>query len=311
MVGDGGVGRAGIRFPADYCSGRCPPPIMAIRVVSTVHERAVMSIHVQCPNCGKRLTSKDELAGQNATCPGCKKVMVVPAISPAVPSALAEDGAVLFILPESIPRNPLFGDVDWSNLKPSDLLVRALETRDEATVCHAFRCCQFHFDKACGLMSRGAYKDADRHYVMGGCDRHDLPYFLKRWKVSFEDAIALETLSESRGKDIVTDHDRDMCYRELPSWAPCVECGTAHAKPGSWRSSRGVCPRCHATVNFAEQQQNQLIAAVVRDKVPIAVVEFKARLRSAYAAWCKPFATDKFAPQLQTLISLVLANRKS
>ena len=41
-----------------------------------------MPISVQCPSCGKKLTAKDELAGKKATCPGCKKLFVIPAARP-------------------------------------------------------------------------------------------------------------------------------------------------------------------------------------------------------------------------------------
>ena len=41
-----------------------------------------MPISVQCPSCGKKLTAKDELAGKKATCPGCKRLLVIPAARP-------------------------------------------------------------------------------------------------------------------------------------------------------------------------------------------------------------------------------------
>ncbi|MGO9115374.1 MAG: hypothetical protein ACLP9L_39685 [Thermoguttaceae bacterium] len=41
-----------------------------------------MPISIQCPGCGKKLTAKDELAGKKATCPGCKKVLVIPTARP-------------------------------------------------------------------------------------------------------------------------------------------------------------------------------------------------------------------------------------
>ena len=52
-----------------------------------------MPIHVQCLNCGKKLTAKDELAGKNATCPSCGKVMVVPSALLASPGMLTDQAA--------------------------------------------------------------------------------------------------------------------------------------------------------------------------------------------------------------------------
>jgi len=42
-----------------------------------------MSIGVQCPGCGKKLTAKDELAGKRVKCPACSLAVVVP--TPPVP----------------------------------------------------------------------------------------------------------------------------------------------------------------------------------------------------------------------------------
>jgi len=42
-----------------------------------------MPFSVQCPSCGKKLTAKDELAGKKATCPGCKKILAIPAARPS------------------------------------------------------------------------------------------------------------------------------------------------------------------------------------------------------------------------------------
>jgi len=58
-----------------------------------------MPIGVQCPGCGKKLTAKDELAGKKATCPGCKKVLVIPAARPLSqpkPPVPAKPAAVTF-----------------------------------------------------------------------------------------------------------------------------------------------------------------------------------------------------------------------
>ena len=46
-----------------------------------------MPIKVLCSSCGKRLTARDELAGSNANCPACGKILRVPGAAPA--SALA------------------------------------------------------------------------------------------------------------------------------------------------------------------------------------------------------------------------------
>jgi outer membrane biosynthesis protein TonB len=42
-----------------------------------------MPLSIQCPNCGKKLTAKDEMAGKKATCPACKKVLLIPSARPA------------------------------------------------------------------------------------------------------------------------------------------------------------------------------------------------------------------------------------
>jgi hypothetical protein len=231
-------------------------------------------------------------------------------------AGVAEEQAVLFILPEHI-SSYRDGYVPWtnfwSNLKPSDLLLRAVEGKDEATVRQAFRCCQFHFDKAYTLLQSGDYEAAHRQYVMGGCNRASDIVSLSIWEVPFEYAVALEMNNNERRVrgDIVTDSDRDKCYRRLPSSAPCSRCGVMHAKPASWRMSVGVCPRCHDHANFAKRQWRELMAAVIRRKAPAAVREFEATLRSSVLAqWGKPLGRDSFAPQVQTLISLALANQE-
>jgi hypothetical protein len=40
-------------------------------------------IKFECPHCQKKLSVKDELAGKKGACPGCKKVLLVPALAPA------------------------------------------------------------------------------------------------------------------------------------------------------------------------------------------------------------------------------------
>src|SRR5208282_4507142 len=59
-----------------------------------------MPISVQCPVCGKKLTAKDELAGKNATCPGCKEVLVIPAARPlSQPKSLAPATPAITLAP--------------------------------------------------------------------------------------------------------------------------------------------------------------------------------------------------------------------
>jgi formylglycine-generating enzyme required for sulfatase activity len=53
----------------------------------------IMPIHIQCANCGKRLTAKDDLAGKNATCPGCGTVIAIPAAHPATQSRLPKQSS--------------------------------------------------------------------------------------------------------------------------------------------------------------------------------------------------------------------------
>src|SRR6516164_3158746 len=57
-----------------------------------------MAIKFNCPHCKKAFNVKDELAGKRAACPGCKKVLVVPApqkaavdVEALAASALADD----------------------------------------------------------------------------------------------------------------------------------------------------------------------------------------------------------------------------
>ena len=37
-----------------------------------------MAIKFPCPNCGKTLSVKDQLAGKRGACSGCKKVITIP-----------------------------------------------------------------------------------------------------------------------------------------------------------------------------------------------------------------------------------------
>src|SRR5947209_1257075 len=48
-----------------------------------------MAIKFNCPHCGKALNVKDNLAGKKGPCPACKKVLTVPAATPAPAAAAA------------------------------------------------------------------------------------------------------------------------------------------------------------------------------------------------------------------------------
>jgi hypothetical protein len=44
-----------------------------------------MSIKLECMACGRNLRVKDDMAGRKARCPGCSKVMTVPAVVEELP----------------------------------------------------------------------------------------------------------------------------------------------------------------------------------------------------------------------------------
>lgn len=83
-----------------------------------------MSIKFRCPHCEKALSVKDELGGKKGTCPGCKKIVLVPVVTPvptngAAPPPLppplptpvdveAEAAAILGDKPpETVPQGPV------------------------------------------------------------------------------------------------------------------------------------------------------------------------------------------------------------
>src|SRR4051812_10131963 len=73
-----------------------------------------MAIAFQCPHCQRAYKVKDELAGKKAECKQCKKVMIVPATTPAVVDShalealataalVAEANAVVTVAPADAP----------------------------------------------------------------------------------------------------------------------------------------------------------------------------------------------------------------
>src|SRR4051812_30055492 len=64
-----------------------------------------MTIRFRCPHCKKPLGVKDHLAGKKASCPLCKKGLVIPApASPAAPSSAAPTAAPKS--PAAAPKSP-------------------------------------------------------------------------------------------------------------------------------------------------------------------------------------------------------------
>src|SRR5205085_8545674 len=61
--------------------------------LSCLDGRAAVAIAVECPNCGKQMRVKDDLAGRKGKCPQCQTTIQIPAAGPAMMAVGAAKGS--------------------------------------------------------------------------------------------------------------------------------------------------------------------------------------------------------------------------